>query len=62
MDTDHWTTVARLSELLDDIELQEADVIVPNQVRNLAIVRGGRQIGVIELLNGHANTVLYQKE
>ena len=60
IDIEHRTTVATLRFLL--AELRDSDVLVPNSVKNLAILREWRQIGVIELLNGQEQVTIYGKE
>ncbi len=47
-DIRHEITVARLHELLG--ELHADDLLVPNAVGNLAIVRGGVYVGFVDLL------------
>jgi hypothetical protein len=46
----HAITVRRLRELL--LELEDDDELVPNQVRNLAILRNDKYFGFINLLEG----------
>jgi hypothetical protein len=52
IDIPHEVTVGRLTELL--AQLREDDILVPNSVRNLLIVRDNRSIGFIDLLIGQA--------
>lgn len=47
----HRMSVAGLRTLLD--ELRPDDVLVPDDVRNLAIYRAGTYVGFIDLLDGH---------
>lgn len=56
---EHEITVGKLKELL--AQLQDDDVLVPNQVRNLAIFRGNEQIGFIDLLTGSQEVELYSE-
>ncbi len=48
----HWITVADLRTLLADPRLHADDVLWPNAVKNLAVVRGGVYIGFVDLLHG----------
>jgi hypothetical protein len=45
---EHSITVKRLTEILT--ELRDDDVLVPNTVRNLAVLRGGHYIGFVNLI------------
>ena len=45
---DHEITVARLKKLLS--LLKDDDVLIPNRVRNLTIVRNDKYFGFIDLL------------
>jgi hypothetical protein len=47
---DHEITVARLKELLAD--LKDDDLLIPNAVRNLSIIRDEKEFGFIDLLAG----------
>ena len=58
-DLQHRTTVAKLRSLL--AQLQDSDVLIPNQVQNLSIVRDGEQIGFIELRHFHEAIELYEE-
>lgn len=55
--TAHIVTVAKLAELLT--QLEPNDLLVPNSVDNLAILRAGTQIGYIDLLQYNAHVELY---
>lgn len=48
----HEATVAELRAVLADPALRETDLLVPNQVKNLAIYRDDDFIGFVSLLNG----------
>lgn len=45
----HTITVARMRELLADERLLPTDVLIPNQVRNLAIERDESYVGYVDL-------------
>lgn len=47
----HEMTVSKLKELLSTLE--DTDILVPNAVRNLLIVRKDKSIGFIDFLDGH---------
>lgn len=52
MDITHEVTVYRLRQLLSG--LKDADVLVPNELRNIAVLRDGNYIGHINLLKDQA--------
>lgn len=60
MSLQHRTTVAKLRSLL--AQLRDDDVLEPNAVQNLAIVRDGAQIGHIELHHFHESVEIYEGE
>jgi hypothetical protein len=71
----HFVTVAKLRELL--LELRDDDVLTPNRVENLTVLRGGereqtkgnfsvlknsRYVGFIDLLNGDPHVELFEED
>ena len=55
----HCVTVALLRALLD--ELRDTDVLIPNQVANLKIIRDGWYIGFVDLLDPYQAVELFEE-
>ena len=53
----HEVSVKKLRELLT--QLNDEDVLIPNQVAHLALIRNGSQIGFIDLLPDFQEVTLY---
>lgn len=56
----HSITVAELRGLLS--RLKDDDVLYPNRVRNLLIVRDGASIGFLDLLEGHPGVEFWGRD
>ena len=52
----HWVTAGQLKELL--ATLRDDDVLSPNMVGNLSIVRGEDFIGWVDLLGGNCRITM----
>jgi hypothetical protein len=60
MSEEHEITVATLRELLTQLEPE--DVLIPNVVGNLKIVRGGTYIGYVDLLKDLASIDVFVED
>lgn len=56
----HAIKVGDLRALL--AELNDDDVLVPNEVRNLRIERNAAAVGFVDLLEGHARVELWHAD
>lgn len=60
MDWAHKITVAQLRRLLT--ELRDDDVLIPNQVANLTVIRYGRYVGYVDLLDPVQHVEILEKD
>jgi hypothetical protein len=55
----HEITVAQLRRLLDN--LRDDDVLIPNDIMNLAIYRGREYAGYVDCLQGNQHVELWKE-
>lgn len=57
---EHEITVAQLRELL--LQLKDDDILIPNTVANLAVVRNDKYIGFVDLLKDNCGINIGEDE
>lgn len=62
IDLEHKIMVKHLATLLADPQLQDDDLLIPNAVGNMKVMRGGRYIGYIDLLPGSHQVIIFARE